>query len=260
MSLDWISKQHTNIHLASQSISVTSHERCGVSIHRQLNCLCNFYDNMKKKINRWPVDSLHKGPVMRKALPFNDVILKSYSHDNFKLTLNWLGTWKWLISFKTLHSMMRLSRCGTHALARKPPESDPKNSPAIQTGNKISVIQAWSHTRSHWRSMSYLKVIVNLRADSMLASSQWETALLCNDVSHWLGASLDSALNLIIRHTLRYNLKITFNNLADLETSARPLANASENLATQMENRPGQVEFCIVYIRDCPVRASAKNF
>ena len=28
----------------------------------------------------------------------------------------------------------------------------------------------------------------------MLAPSQWETALLCNDVSHWLGASLESAL------------------------------------------------------------------
>ena len=40
---------------------------------------------------------------------------------------------------------------------------------------------------------------------------------------------------------------------ADWETSARPLANASENLA-------GWVEFCIGYIRDCPVRVSAKNF
>ena len=130
------------------------------------------------------------------------------------------SNWRWtdselendLIYFKPLHSP-RLSRRGTYPLARKPPESDPKNSPAIQTGNKISVIQAWSHTRSHWRSRSYLKVIVNLRADSMFASSQWETALLCNDVSHWLGASLDSALNLIIRHTLIYNFKITFNNL-----------------------------------------------
>ena len=29
---------------------------------------------------------------------------------------------------------------------------------------------------------------------SRFAPSQWETALLCNDVSHWLGASLESAL------------------------------------------------------------------
>ena len=28
----------------------------------------------------------------------------------------------------------------------------------------------------------------------MIEPSQWETALLCNDVSHWLGASLGSAL------------------------------------------------------------------
>ena len=32
------------------------------------------------------------------------------------------------------------------------------------------------------------------RADSRIALSQWETALLCNGVSHWLGASLESAL------------------------------------------------------------------
>ena len=32
------------------------------------------------------------------------------------------------------------------------------------------------------------------RADSRFASSQWETVLLFNGVSHWLGASLESAL------------------------------------------------------------------
>ena len=32
------------------------------------------------------------------------------------------------------------------------------------------------------------------RADCRFASSQWETALLCNDVSHWRGASLESSL------------------------------------------------------------------
>ena len=31
-------------------------------------------------------------------------------------------------------------------------------------------------------------------ADSSFAPSQWETALLCNDVSHWLGANLKSAV------------------------------------------------------------------
>ena len=37
-------------------------------------------------------------------------------------------------------------------------------------------------------------VIATVRADSRFAPSQWETALLCNDVSHWLGANLESAL------------------------------------------------------------------
>ena len=36
---------------------------------------------------------------------------------------------------------------------------------------------------------------VAFRADSRFAPSQWGTALLCNDVSHWLGASLESAIS-----------------------------------------------------------------
>ena len=32
------------------------------------------------------------------------------------------------------------------------------------------------------------------RADSRFVHSQWEMALLCNDISHWLGANLESAL------------------------------------------------------------------
>ena len=32
------------------------------------------------------------------------------------------------------------------------------------------------------------------RADSRFAPSQWEMALLCNDISHWLGESLESSL------------------------------------------------------------------
>ena len=32
------------------------------------------------------------------------------------------------------------------------------------------------------------------RADSRFVPSQWGTALLCNEVSHWLGANLESAL------------------------------------------------------------------
>ena len=43
------------------------------------------------------------------------------------------------------------------------------------------------------------------RADSRLVPSQWAAALLCNDASHWLGASLESTLNTWVlpwRHTI----------------------------------------------------------
>ena len=37
-------------------------------------------------------------------------------------------------------------------------------------------------------------IVVVSRADFRFAPSQWETVLLCNNVSHWLGANLESAL------------------------------------------------------------------
>ena len=36
------------------------------------------------------------------------------------------------------------------------------------------------------------------RVDSGFAPSQWQTALLCNDGSYWLGASLESALYIVL--------------------------------------------------------------
>ena len=43
------------------------------------------------------------------------------------------------------------------------------------------------------------------RTDSRLAPSQWETALLCNDVSHWLDASLESALRIYLNMHVERN-------------------------------------------------------
>ena len=39
---------------------------------------------------------------------------------------------------------------------------------------------------------------IHCRADSRFAPSQWETSLQSNNVSHWLGASLESALYFLI--------------------------------------------------------------
>ena len=48
----------------------------------------------------------------------------------------------------------------------------------------------------HWGSVKKIRdsFAYEFRADSRVAPSQWETALLCNDVSHWLDASLESTL------------------------------------------------------------------
>ena len=51
----------------------------------------------------------------------------------------------------------------------------------------------------HNRWWSRLKVVPRepfCMVDYRFAPSQWETALFCNDVSHWMGASLESALAL----------------------------------------------------------------
>ena len=39
------------------------------------------------------------------------------------------------------------------------------------------------------------------RADSRFAPSQWEMVLLCNAVSHWLGASLESSLSVFSKYS-----------------------------------------------------------
>ena len=69
-------------------ITMTSHERHVVSNHRSLDCLFNslcaptskrhqspHYWPFVRGIHRWPVNSPHKGPVTRKKLPFDDVIM-----------------------------------------------------------------------------------------------------------------------------------------------------------------------------------------
>ena len=54
---------------------------------------------------------------------------------------------------------------------------------------------------SKWNVMGFIICDFDtiFRADSRFALSQWDMALICNDVSHWLGTSLESALILIQR-------------------------------------------------------------
>ena len=47
-----------------------------------------------------------------------------------------------------------------------------------------------------WRNSDGYSSCQTFRADSRFVPSQWEMALLCNDVSNWLGGSLESTLNI----------------------------------------------------------------
>ena len=66
------------------------YERDSVSNHQRLDCLFNLLFRRRSKktpklhvtglyegIHWWPVDSAHKGPVTRKTVPFDDVIMKA---------------------------------------------------------------------------------------------------------------------------------------------------------------------------------------
>ena len=55
----------------------------------------------------------------------------------------------------------------------------------------------WVNSLRHGDSYMHEWTRSYLRADSRFAPSQWETALLCNDVSHWLGTNLELALYLV---------------------------------------------------------------
>ena len=55
-------------------------------------------------------------------------------------------------------------------------------------------VEMEAETTEKWiLTLLVLKNEYDYKADSRFVPSQWETALLCNDVSHWLGASLESA-------------------------------------------------------------------
>ena len=62
------------------------------------------------------------------------------------------------------------------------------------TNHSVHITKA-KQNREHILWVLYCACYSNgFRADSKFALSQWETALLCNEVSRWLGANLESDL------------------------------------------------------------------
>ena len=64
------------------------------------------------------------------------------------------------------------------------------------TGNKSALVQVipWHQTCNNPLFDLLKSVTPYTRADYRFAHSQWETPLLCNNISHWLCTNLESAL------------------------------------------------------------------
>ena len=63
----------------------------------------------------------------------------------------------------------------------------------VMARNVTVTLAACGETLTTFCTFIRLDPDMHTRADSRFASSKWETVLLGNDVSHWLGASLESA-------------------------------------------------------------------
>ena len=72
--------------------------------------------------------------------------------------------------------------------ASLPSEQGSQQGPPTTPGGARWTLIKISNTRTKWPIYC-----LECRADSKFAPSQWETALLYNDVSHWLGTNLESA-------------------------------------------------------------------
>ena len=74
-----------------------------------------------------------------------------------------------------------------------------ETAPWSQGSMKLNALwsKTWASLVHSFHSLGEFRAQFNLiryRADSRFAPSQWERTLLCNDVSHWLGANLESSL------------------------------------------------------------------
>ena len=90
----------------------------------------------------------------------------------------------------------------------------------------------------HWHKGN---LINHIRADSRFAPSQWETKLLCNDVSHWLGASLESALILMQAYN---TMTIVLNNDHRNQHQLDCLLNNVFRLTKMKMSKPALLKLC----------------
>ena len=155
-----------------------SHARRGVPSHGPFDSLFNSLLRLTSKESFKGVSLVlyegitggypDQGPVTRRAFPFHDVIMSFVMHlfDHPHV----FGCFPW--------------QCG--------------HDPHLKSWRiwlRMTGTKPQHHTTQMEKGYCNVLHLTNHRADSRFAPSQWETALLCNDVSYCLGANLEWALN-----------------------------------------------------------------
>ena len=101
------------------------------------------------------------------------------------------------------------------------------------TLSEIDNAYIWVHL-GFYSDPNILATATLYRAVSRFAPSQWETVLLCGDVSHWLGANLESALSLFYFLVANIPLTQRTSNLVLARQNVR-----IEPATTQLSTAPG---------------------
>ena len=100
--------------------------------------------------------------------------------------------------------LIYLYQCGPVTITRG--QVHKRYQPSITKNSlEINYLKFFKFPKGQWVYPTKWNFLHCYQADSRFAPSQWETALLCNDVSHWLGANLETALLLyVLTHLLQF--------------------------------------------------------
>ena len=134
---------------------------------------------------------------------FSEVLIKLHSFSFKKMHMK-MSSGKWrpsCLGLNMLNTVIRVSAKHSMCISRYTTKAYDNN---LWCTKRATYLLRCGPFGKDWNSQCfshfdiigklYLLFVYSIGADSKFAPSQWETVLLCNDVSHWLGANLESGL------------------------------------------------------------------
>ena len=207
----------------SLSLKWCHNEHDGISNHQFLvffSSICSGTDQRKyqsstslafeRGIHWWPVDSIHKGPVTQKMFPIDDIFMSTndfihilqghlYWHRGSHTTIPDLVKQSWTIWVKTHMKSPRTDLTTTKQSKTKHDDDMvwkhyPHYLPSADSSYKGPVMGSFDVFFVISLNKMSNSQVVGYRAHSVYVPSQWEMALHCNAISHWLGAYTEWSL------------------------------------------------------------------